>query len=99
MMPRQHRPVHDGRDVTLSRSMPLEAPLAVACLRQDKRMTRHILRKRLLLNWKWGPLNSYRINLGEIDSVGQMKSASDSSPALAGEMRSWRGCFLRWSRA
>ena len=33
-------------------------------------MTRHILRKRLALNWKWGPLNSYRINLDEIDSAG-----------------------------
>ncbi|KAL1507839.1 hypothetical protein AB1Y20_007447 [Prymnesium parvum] len=44
-------------------------PLQLAAKLGDKRMTRHILRKRLTLNWKWGPLHSYRINLAEIDSV------------------------------
>lgn len=44
-------------------------PLQLAAKLGDKRMTRHILRKRLALNWKWGPLSSYRINLAEVDSV------------------------------
>ena len=47
------------------------SPLQLAFKMGDKRMCRHILRKRLMLNWKWGPLNSFRMDLGEIDSAGE----------------------------
>ena len=44
-------------------------PLQLAAKLGDHRMCKHILRKRLFLNWKWGPLTSYRISLDEIDSA------------------------------
>lgn len=44
-------------------------PLQLAAKLGDHRMCKHILRKRLVLNWCWGPLSSYRISLDEIDSA------------------------------
>ena len=31
---------------------------------------KHILRERLILNWQWGPLTSYKMDLEDIDSAG-----------------------------
>ncbi|KAL1496128.1 hypothetical protein AB1Y20_014749 [Prymnesium parvum] len=44
-------------------------PLQLAAKLGDTRMCKHILRKRLVLNWKWGPLSSYRMSLKDIDSA------------------------------
>jgi hypothetical protein len=47
----------------------LLSPLQLAAKLGDERMASHIIRKRLQLNWEWGPLTSFRIDLDEIDSV------------------------------
>ena len=44
-------------------------PLQLAAKIGDNRMCKHILRKRLKVNWQWGPLTSYKMPLDEVDSA------------------------------
>ena len=51
-------------------------PLQLAAKIGDVAMTKHLLRNRLVLNWKWGPLSSYRLDLAQIDSVNPGSATS-----------------------
>ena len=60
------------------------SPLQLAAKLGDKRMCKHILNKRLQLNWRWGPLTSLRLPLDEIDSAG---AGGNDIMELAGDHR------------
>jgi hypothetical protein len=45
------------------------SPLQLVAKLGDDRMCKHILRDRLSLNWKWGPLSSLSLSLHEIESA------------------------------
>lgn len=45
------------------------SPLQLVAKLGDDRMCKHILRERLTLNWKWGPLSSLSLSLHEIESA------------------------------
>ena len=64
-------------------------PLQLAAKLGDNRMCQHILRKRLKLNWKWGPLKSYRMSLEDIDSVSRVAHPSRHGPCERSHGR-WR---------
>ena len=57
--------------VTIDHTLSGLTPLQLAARLGDHSMCAHILRARLIFNWRWGPLASYRMELSEIDSAGQ----------------------------
>jgi len=62
---------HHRTTLTANAELSLLTPLQLSAKLGDQRMARHILRDRLILNWKWGPITSYRMELTEIDSAGE----------------------------
>jgi hypothetical protein len=44
------------------------------------KMVKHIIRKRMTVNWKWGPVTSYAIPLDEIDTAGARVLGYDVAP-------------------
>ena len=43
----------------------------------DSKKSKHIIRKRMTVNWKWGPVTSYAIPLDEIDTAGARARGGD----------------------
>ena len=57
--------------ITSDPSLSGLTPLQLAAQLGDHRMCKHILCARLIFNWRWGPLTSYKMELTEIDSSSE----------------------------
>ena len=64
-------------------------PLQLATRLGDRRMFMHILHRRMVVQWKWGPVTQYQCTLDEIDSVG---SGGNDVMELVAHMESLPQC-------
>ena len=48
-------------------------PLQLACRIGNQVMVEHLVQQRWQVQWKWGPVISYKLPLDEIDSIGESK--------------------------
>ena len=46
------------------------SPLQLATLLGDKRLFQHVLRRNAVMQWKWGPVTSFELDLNGLDSYG-----------------------------
>ena len=54
----------------LGQGLPGLSPIQLACFLGDAKMFEYLLVQQLQVEWKWGPVVSYKLPLMEIDSSG-----------------------------
>ena len=67
-----------GSEDDPSATMAGLSALQMACKCGHRAMVEHILRRRWVLEWRWGRVASYRLNLTDIDSAQRAISLMDS---------------------